>query len=113
MNDITKYNLLLLHAIVAGSLSGCGGGFPFAQPLEIEQGTILEREDVDRISPGMSKSQVEQILGRPLLEHPFAENRWDYLYRYKGGDEGKKDKRLTLFFEQGRIVEVEDHWLED
>ncbi|MBK1651161.1 hypothetical protein CKO08_02740 [Halorhodospira halochloris] len=114
MKNIAKCKLFLLCLVAGVSLAACGGGFPFAQPLEIEQGNMLEREDIDRIETGMSQAQVEQILGRPVLEHPFAEERWDYIYRYSGADrEDEANKRLTIFFEQGQVAEIEDHWPED
>lgn len=114
METLYKCKSLLLYISAAVSLSACGGGFPFAQPLEIEQGNLLERDDIERIETGMSREQVERILGRPALKHPFAENRWDYLYEHHGGKmEGQTSKRLTLFFADGRVVDINDHWPED
>ncbi|WP_200194077.1 outer membrane protein assembly factor BamE [Halorhodospira abdelmalekii] len=97
-------------------LSGCAGGFPFAQSLEIEQGNRLERADIDRISPGMSTAQVRSILGEPLLEHPFAPERWDYLYEHSGTPDRADEvprQRFTLFFEQGRVAAIEDKWSQE
>ncbi|MFP4146778.1 MAG: outer membrane protein assembly factor BamE [Halorhodospira sp.] len=104
-----KRNLFLLQIFSAALLAGgCGGHFPFAQPLEIEQGNLLEKEDIARVQPGMSKAAVERLLGRPLLEHPFEAQRWDYLYERRGTEQAQR--RLTLHFEDGEVVEIEDRW---
>lgn len=113
MNGIAKCKSLLLHIALGTALAGCSGKFPLAQTLEIKQGNSLDREEIARIETGMSKSQVVQVLGRPVLEHPFSEERWDYLFLHHGGNsDGKVRKRLTLFFEQGRVAKIEDHWPE-
>ncbi len=106
----SKCKLFLLYFSAAVLLAGCGGQFPFAQPLEVEQGNLLEDEDIARVEEGMSRADVRRILGEPVLEHAFAENRWDYLYERRGSEEQRK--RLTLFFEDDTVVEIEDRWTE-
>ncbi len=109
-----RYNLVLLKIVVAGTaasalLPGCGGDFPFARPLEIEQGQHLEEEAIAQLEEGMSRAEVARLLGEPVLEHPFHEDRWDYLYRYQGAEPAEQ-RRLTLRFEEGELVEITNRW---
>ncbi|ABM62249.1 outer membrane protein assembly factor BamE [Halorhodospira halophila] len=104
----SKCKLFLLCVLGASVANGCGGQFPLAQPLEIEQGNLLEEEDIEQITVGMSRNQVRQRLGTPVLEHAFEDDRWDYLYERRGSQEARK--RLTLHFDGDELVEIEDHW---
>ncbi|MFL6530828.1 MAG: outer membrane protein assembly factor BamE [Chthoniobacterales bacterium] len=69
--------LLLLAALTTLALSGCNHSV----------GSKLSRSNVDKITTGMSKSQVEQILGKPTRIDDK-----DFLilkkttYRYEDGD---------------------------
>ena len=56
---------------------------------------------VDQLRPGMSKSQVEYILGSPVLRDSFARNRWDYIYTLRQPRQPLKRQRLTVVFNSG------------
>ncbi len=107
----SKCKLFLLCILVAALLAGgCGGKFPFARPLEVEQGNRLKAEDIERLQLGMSKAEVRRLLGEPVLKHPFEAQRWDYLYDRRGSE--RAHKRLTLRFEDGQVAEMENAWTE-
>lgn len=90
-----KYLLIL----VFGMLSACGNlEFPGVYKIAIEQGNIVTQEMVDQLKPGMSKSQVEYILGSPVIKDSFNSERWDYVYNIKPGKGERKQHRLTVFF---------------
>jgi outer membrane protein assembly factor BamE len=44
------------------------------------QGNVVTSEQVARVKPGMTRAQVRDILGTPLLTDPFHADRWDYLF---------------------------------
>lgn len=91
-----KYLLILAF----GLLSACGNlEFPGVYKIPIEQGNIVTQEMVDQLKPGMSKSQVEYILGSPVIKDSFNNQRWDYVYSIKPGKGERKQHRLTVFFE--------------
>ena len=75
--------------------------------IEIQQGNFLSQDTVAQVKPGMSKEQVRQMLGTPLLTDIFHADRWDYLFwREKQG--GKREQRkLTVFFEDGRVTRLD------
>jgi len=58
---------------------------------------------------GMTKRQVQFILGAPLLTDPFHASRWDYIYLYEPGSHGKSktvEQRVTLTFEDERVKSI-------
>ncbi len=94
---------VLFALTLAVALSGCN--MLYKQP--VQQGNLLEDDQVDALKPGMTKRQVSLVLGSPALSSPFREDRWDYVSSYKDGD-GKVDlKRLTVIFENDVLVRIE------
>lgn len=77
--------------------------FPGVYRLDIEQGNIITQEMVDQLKPGMSRSQVQFIMGTPLIEDTFHSDRWDYLYRLRDGDGNVVQQRLSIFFRNDRL----------
>jgi outer membrane protein assembly factor BamE len=72
----------------AGLLAGCQSlqrsdsflGVITPYRLEIVQGNVITREQAALVKPGLSKAQVRDVLGSPLLADPFHANRWDYVF---------------------------------
>ena len=76
--------------------------------LDIQQGNVLTQEQLDQVTPGMSQSEVRQVLGTPLVEDPFHQDRWDYFYTLKKGTEKQVERRqVVLFFNQGTLERIE------
>jgi len=81
-------------------LTACGGlGFPGVYRINVEQGNIVDQEMVDQLKPGMSRRQVRFILGTPLIEDSFNQDRWDYRYVMRNGADVIVENRLTVYFE--------------
>lgn len=94
----------LLIALAILSLSACGFvGFPGVYRINIEQGNIINQELVDQLHPGMSRRQVRFILGTPLVEDPFNQQRWDYLYVIRNGADIIDEAHLSVFFEGDKL----------
>jgi outer membrane protein assembly factor BamE len=94
--------LLLLFAFA--SLGACG--FPGVYKINVEQGNIVNQEMADQLKPGMTRRQVRFILGTPLIEDTFNQNRWDYLYVKRNGMKVLSESRLTVEFEGDALVRV-------
>jgi len=75
--------------------------------IDIQQGNVVEQKTVNRLLPGMSKSQVRYIMGTPLLVDVFHQNRWDYYYSMKKGGQARVKERIALFFDDDRLVRIE------
>ncbi len=81
--------------------------FPGVYRLQIEQGNIVTEEMVKQLEPGMSTSQVEFILGTPLIRDSFSPNRWDYLHLVRKPDNSTEKQRLTVYFDDGLLSHYE------
>lgn len=89
------------------ALSACSSWeFPGVYHLDIDQGNIVNQDMVDQLELGMSRSQVEYIMGTPLVRDSFNPNRWDYVYRLR--EDGKITERhaLSAFFEGDTLVKI-------
>lgn len=80
---------------------------PLMYKRDVQQGNVLDQELVNRLKPGMTKSQVNYIMGTPLLVDVFHLERWDYFYSLKKGRKQAVQKRISLFFQDDRLVRTE------
>ncbi len=79
---------------------------PFVYKMTVQQGNIVTEEMVDRLEPGMTKSQVRFLLGTPMLTDLFHTNRWDYTYTIRRGHDEMAITRLILLFENNSLAQV-------
>ena len=92
--------------------SGCTSTWPslnFLTPhkIDIQQGNVVKQEDVSKLKPGMSKTEVKTILGTPLLMDTFHNDRWDYIFRFRKGNTITEERQFTAVFEQDKLKRVE------
>lgn len=74
--------------------------------VDIRQGNFISQEMVVQLKPGMTRDQVRFILGTPLLMDMFHADRWDYIYRFQPGRGETQQRRLAVFFEEGKLARV-------
>ena len=74
----------------------------------IEQGNIYTSEDIERLSIGMSKAQCAYILGNPILDSVYKNNRWNYVYTLKprGSNLTYKKYAILYFDEQDNLTDI-------
>ncbi|MBU2710602.1 outer membrane protein assembly factor BamE [Zooshikella harenae] len=103
-NTLTKFTFLASLLIC---ISGCSFfsdsdhrtvSFPGVYKIDIQQGNIITQDMVNQLRPGMTKQQVRFILGSPLLIDSFNQERWDYVYSFQPGGEGRSQETLSIFF---------------
>lgn len=80
MQDTLKLSLRALLIVSACALPLAGCSFPGVFRLDIQQGNIVEDEDLAQVEPGMSRAQVHYVLGTPLSVDTFDPNIEDYVY---------------------------------
>ena len=83
-------------------LSGCS-----IYKIDVQQGNTLEAEKVAQLKTGMNKQQVQFLIGTAMLKDPFHPNRWDYVYTFTPGGGEMKKHHLTLYFENGQLVNID------
>jgi outer membrane protein assembly factor BamE len=74
--------------------------------IDIRQGNFVSQEMVAQLKPGMTRDQVRFVLGTPLVTDIFHADRWDYVYRFQPGRGEVQQRRLTVYFEEGKLTRV-------
>jgi outer membrane protein assembly factor BamE len=76
--------------------------------IDIQQGNLLEDEDISQVEVGMTRSQVQFLLGTPMVSDSFHRDRWDYAYYLRRGRQEEVDRRwLIVYFDNERVARVE------
>ncbi len=76
--------------------------------LDIQQGNILAQKDIDKLRPELTKNQVVFVLGNPVVDDSFADDKWIYLYTYQSRNVYQQNtKKLTVYFEGDKLVAAE------
>lgn len=103
MSATLRAALLLGLVMAAGGIaSGC------VYRPNIQQGNLLEVEDVEQVQTGMTRSQVRYLLGTPMLADPFDPQRWDYIYTLRRGRQSKIDRsHFVVHFDGDKVSRVE------
>jgi len=79
-------------------LAGC------VYELDVQQGNKLEPADVEKITVGMTRSQVRFVLGTPVVGDSLHNDRWDYVYYFKPGRSDNTERRWLIVWFDGDIV---------
>lgn len=94
-----------------GLLTGCAGFG--VHRIDIQQGNLVTQEQLAKVKPGMSRNDVKNALGTPLLQDVFHANRWDYYFtndqgtKYGPFGREKQKYQVTVFFENEKVAKVE------
>jgi outer membrane protein assembly factor BamE len=98
-------------AAVAVGLSACAGYG--VHKIDIQQGNLVTQEQLSRVKQGMSRADVKNVLGTPLLQDVFHGNRWDYLFTddraTKYGPFGRERQKfkVTITFADDKVANIE------
>lgn len=97
------------------ALTGCNAFRVYT--IDLPQGTPLSAAQASQVQVGMNANQVLYLLGSPALRDTLAPNRWDYIYDYTAGTDGKRNKKpdikdasqyLSIYFNnQGIVTRIE------
>jgi outer membrane protein assembly factor BamE len=75
----------------------------------LSQGNLLKQEDLDQVEVGMTRRQVRFLLGTPMIDDPFHEERWDYVYYLKISRDDAIFKRwISIYFDGEKVSEIVD-----
>ena len=75
--------------------------------VEVVQGNFVSKEQVKSLRPGMSRNQIRDILGTPLITSPFHADRWEYAFTIRRDGTQPQQRRLTVFFKVDQFDHVE------
>lgn len=88
---------------VGSSVASLGG---MLQPYKVDvvQGNVITREQAEAVKPGMTRDQVHNIMGTPLLVSVFHSDRWDYVFTFRRQGQEPQRRQVTVFF-KGNVVD--------
>ena len=91
-----------LAALAALALTAC------VYRIDIQQGNLLDENDINQVDLGMTRSQVQFLLGTPMVSDSFHRDRWDYAYYYRRGRSPDADRRwVVVYFQNDRVQRID------
>lgn len=106
----------LLAALVLAGLGACSsygdgtyGLTSLVTPYKVDilQGNVVTREQAQALKPGMSRAQVRDVLGSPLLTSVFHADRWDYVFTFRRQGQEPQRRKLTALFNGDVLSRIE------
>jgi len=107
---LQKFTTGLLSLAAVLSLTACGA---LVYKQDIQQGNVLDQDDVAQLETGMTKRQVQVLLGTPSINSPFHSDRWDYMNTYARRSGNLEKRVLTLYFEDNALASIEGNYLDE
>ena len=107
--------LLIALCTLALPLGGCEAlqrtdsflGFITPYRIDIVQGNAVTREQAALIKPGLSRLQVRDIMGTPLIADPFHASRWDYIFTLRRPGAQPQRRSVVVTFEADVVKAIE------
>ena len=106
LNRKMTLGLLLLSLVSCGSIE-----FPGVYKLTVQQGNIVSQEMIDKLKPGMTRAQIQFVLGNPVLADSFDSERWNYVYTIAYPDQPIIKQELIIVFENNRLIRFEGDYV--
>ena len=96
------FQKILIAGCVIVAFSGC------VYRMDIPQGNRIDPALLQQLEIGMSRSQVEFLLGTPAVVDLYQPDLWNYVYYLKSGDDGEIEKRrMTLTFTNDLLSKID------
>lgn len=86
-------------------LSACS--LPVFFRVPVVQGNVVTAKNVGQLEIGMTKRQVEYVMGTSLIDSSFETDRWDYVFFYRDPRAHERKSKLTLYFVNDQLSEID------
>ena len=93
----------LITIITIFLLNSCASNF---YQVPIAQGNIISTEMLSKLEKGLTKIQVQYIMGSPSIKDPFDSSVWDYIGYEIIGNEVLREIHYSLYFQNEKL----DKW---
>ena len=117
---INRSSLAALACLAAVGLAGCSSfnssfNASAANPvnwitpykIDVIQGNFISKEQVELLKAGMSRAQVKEVLGTPLVTSVFHTDRWDYVFTLKRQGIEPQSFKYAVFFKGDQLERFE------
>jgi outer membrane protein assembly factor BamE len=75
--------------------------------VEVVQGNVVTKEQAEAVKPGMSRAQVRDVLGSPLLTDVFHQDRWDYVFTIRRQGAEPQHRRIVVLFDGEALKSID------
>ena len=94
--------LLLLTGLLTITLQAC------VYRMDIPQGNQIDQNKLDQLKVGMTKSQVEFLLGSAAINDQYHANQVHYVYSlFNGKQKTSTLKTMILTYRNDALIEIE------
>lgn len=101
---LTLALVLLIH--------GCSTlRFPGVHRITVQQGNVISQTMIDKLKPGMTRSQIRFILGNAVVDDSLDRDQWDYVYTIQVAGGEVLRRLLVLHFREDRLSYFEGDYL--
>jgi outer membrane protein assembly factor BamE len=98
---LRSHSMRILVLVLAATLSaGCN----FVHRIDVQQGNFVTTDVASKLKVGMTRTEVRQLLGTPLLTDVFHADRWDYYFSNVKGGKPEDRTQLTVFFKDDKVA---------
>ena len=99
----------------AAALAGCSSlqtadnflGVVTPYRVEVVQGNVVTSEQAALVRPGLTRAQVRDVLGSPLLADPFHADRWDYVFTIRRQGAPAQLRRVVALFNSDVLASID------
>jgi outer membrane protein assembly factor BamE len=105
-----------LVVLAAAALAGCSSLQPQTDRLlgvitpyriDVMQGNVVTKELAELVKPGMTREQVRDLLGSPLLTSAFHADRWDYVFTLRRQGVEPQRRSVVAHFKDGKLERLD------
>ena len=75
--------------------------------VEVVQGNVVTKEQAALVKTGMSRTQVREVLGSPLLTDVFHADRWDYVFTIRRQGAEPQQRRIVALFDGDKLKSID------
>ncbi len=75
--------------------------------IDIVQGNVVTKEQIALVKPGMSRVQIRDLLGSPLVTDLFHANRWDYVFTIKRPGTQPQRRSIVALFDGDKLQRLD------
>ena len=93
----------LVAIITIFLLNSCASNF---YQVPIAQGDIISIQMLSKLEKGLTKAQVQYIMGTPSIKDPFDSSVWNYIGYEIVGNEVLREIHYSLYFQDEKL----DKW---
>jgi outer membrane protein assembly factor BamE len=109
-----RFSLTVCVLIAAMPMAGCEAlqrtdslfGWFTPYRIDIVQGNAITKEQAALLKPGLTRLQVKDVLGTPLVADPFHANRWDYIFTLRRPGAELQRRSVVVMFDGDAVKEV-------